>query len=275
MLAFQLSNNLKAAFTEIIETSLRAVPSEYRALKLSQEEIGYLSPEVFKHLKEFLQDEQNEFSFIHTTAQQLVFDRVTPHELSLELRIVAEHLKNQDFITGWRNEDFAYLQEDGHELFRMERSAFRCFGLHSRAIHVNGYCANGMLWLAKRSLQKHTDPGLFDNLTAGGIGADETILTCAERELWEEAGVSPELIRALNPVGNILVRRPTPKGLHHETLYTFDLPLPNEWTPSNQDGEVSEFVQISIDEASDRILSGELTLDAAIVTADFLLRHSQ
>ena len=64
------------------------------------------------------------------------------------------------------------------------------------------------------------------------------------------------------------------EGLHHETLYTFDLPMSDELIPMNQDGEVSEFINMSFNEAVDLVLTDELTPDAAAVTADFLLRMS-
>ena len=50
--------------------------------------------------------------------------------------------------------------------------------------------------------------------------------------------------------------------------------MSDDLLPMNQDGEVSEFINISFNEAVDLVLTDELTPDAAAVTADFLLRMS-
>lgn len=78
----------------------------------------------------------------------------------------------------------------------------------------------------------------------------------------------------LNPVSLLVGQRLVPpRGLHHELLFTFDLLLPPSFEPTNQDGEVSAFELIDFDEAIDRVLAEEMTPDAGVVTADFLLRH--
>jgi len=180
------------------------------------------------------------------------------------------------FITGWRHEDFAWIDENGHEYFRLERAAFRTFGFRSMATHINGYTKAGKLWLGRRSETKATDPGRLDNLAAGGIGADETPWVNARRELWEEAGVPPQISEQIEPVGRIHMRRPIPgKGFHDEQLFIYDLELADNFVPTNHDGEVSGFIEITLSEAAARILADEFTSDAAFVTADFILRNSK
>jgi 8-oxo-dGTP pyrophosphatase MutT (NUDIX family) len=116
---------------------------------------------------------------------------------------------------------------------------------------------------------------MLDNLAAGGISADETLQQCVIRELWEEAGVPLNIARLVQPIGHIHVRRIVePKGLHDESLYTYDLLLPDDFTPQNNDGEVSEFIKVPFSQAANLILEGALTPDAAAVTAEFLLRKA-
>ena len=70
------------------------------------------------------------------------------------------------------------------------------------------------------------------------------------------------------------MRRPIPgRGVHDEQLYIYDLELANNFIPTNHDGEVSGFIEISLAEAAARILADEFTGDAALVTADFILRN--
>ncbi|NCX67267.1 MAG: NUDIX hydrolase, partial [Burkholderiaceae bacterium] len=76
--------------------------------------------------------------------------------------------------------------------------------------------------------------------------------------------------------GKLLISRPhPPHGIHHESLFIFDLELPNHLIPVNHDGEVSGFIQLDLAEAAARILADEFTTDAALVTADFILRRNR
>jgi 8-oxo-dGTP pyrophosphatase MutT (NUDIX family) len=169
---------------------------------------------------------------------------------------------------------FAWVDHDNHAYFQLERSAFRTLGLRSTAIHVNGFTHSGYIWLSRRSENKFIDPGLLDNLAAGGIAADETPWVCAKRELWEEAGVPMAISEQINPVGRMHMCRPIAQlGFHDEQVYIYDLALPEQFVPTNHDGEVSGFIEISYSEAAARILADEFTVDAAFVTADFILRN--
>ena len=185
-------------------------------------------------------------------------------------------MRSAGFISGWRNEDFAWLDQNGHQFFRLERAAFRTFGFRSMATHINGFTQANTLWLGRRSETKSTDPGKLDNIAAGGITADETPWVSARRELWEEAGVPEKIAENIQPIGRIHMRRPIiGRGFHDELLFIYDLALSDHFVPTNHDGEVSGFIEISLAEAAARILADEFTSDAAFVTADFILRRNK
>jgi hypothetical protein len=71
----------------------------------------------------------------------------------------------EGFIPGWRNERYRIA-----DAFEIERAAARPFGLTTQAVHLNGIAGDRM-WLARRSPSKQIDPGMLDNLVAGGISA--------------------------------------------------------------------------------------------------------
>jgi len=200
---------------------------------------------------------------------------------SARIQAVAERLADAGLISGWRDEAYAcevpgadpsHLQ--GAELFRLERAAFRFFGLMSRGVHINARWPDGRMLCGRRSLGKATDPGALDNLAAGGLRAGEDLLDCARRELWEEAGVPPELSRHLRPGGALRSRRVEPEGLHDEILHVFELRLPAEFSPRNQDGEVSEFLALDAGELHQRLAAGEFSPDAASAIAHDLVRRA-
>jgi len=274
MTNYQLNTNSRSALREIIETSFRNVPQDLFTVQLNDQIIGYVTPTIFWAIQKFIDQEEQDINFIHCANQKIIIDAVTPNQLSIELRILAQYLREIHLLTGWRDEEFSFIDEHAHERFRVERTFFRAFGLHSRAIHINGFTSNHQLWLARRSNTKHIDPSLLDNITAGGISANETLLSCAYRELREEAGISSELSQWLNPISSIIVRRGlNDSSLHHETLYTYDRELPLSFQPQNHDHEVSDFILVNYEQALEFVLNEELTIDAGVVTADFLLRH--
>jgi 8-oxo-dGTP pyrophosphatase MutT (NUDIX family) len=275
----KLSTSTIAALEEMLQNTTRSAPHDFLPIHFlggssAGQVIGHLNPDFVPYLQESLTT--SPISYIDMSQEHLVIHNAKPLELSSSLAKMADRMHQGGFIPGWRQEDFAWIDQNGHEYFRLERAAFRTFGFRSMASHVNGYTKAGNIWLGRRSETKATDPGRLDNLAAGGIGADETPWVNARRELWEEAGVPSQIAKQIEPVGRIHMRRPIPgRGFHDEQLYIYDLELSENFIPTNHDGEVSSFIEISLSEAAARILADEYTSDAAFVTADFILRNTK
>ncbi len=274
-----LSTSTLAALEEMLQNTARSAPADFMPIYLARgfegdQLIGHLNPEFIPYLQESLKKES--IPLISIGIDRLTIQLARPKDLSTSLYQLADKMRAGGYIPGWRNEDFAWLDQNGHKYFRLERAAFRTFGFRSMATHINGYTQSGSLWLGRRSETKPTDPGRLDNIAAGGISADETPWVCAKRELWEEAGVPAQIADQVEPIGRIHMRRPIPgRGFHDEQLYIYDLELPDNFVPTNHDGEVSGFIEISLAEAAARILADEFTSDAAFVTADYILRRNK
>lgn len=178
---------------------------------------------------------------------------------------------------GWRNERFDVFDEGGKPLFALERSAFRPLGLLSQAVHINGLqqAADGTakFWIGRRSPYKAVDPNKLDNLVGGGVGAGEEIAEAMAREAWEEAGVPEDLLNGAVCVSQQQSLRQVSRGLHRETLHIFDVWLPEDFVPENQDGEVAEFTLMSAYELAEAMCGGLLMNDALLATADCFRRH--
>lgn len=197
------------------------------------------------------------------------------------LAALATRLRDAGWVRGWRDERYrCRLPQPGRDpasgpaggavFFELERAAYRFFGLTSQAVHVNGVTAAGELWCGRRALHKATDPGRLDNLAAGGLPAGEDPVMCARRELWEEAGVPMALSEPLQLQGLIRTSRVEPEGWHDEWLHVFELPLPADFMPVNQDGEVSAFECLTPEEVAQRIARQDFSADAAAVSACWL-----
>ena len=193
---------------------------------------------------------------------------------SAALQAVARRLDAAGLIADWRDEDSLLLDERGVELARCERGVFRTLGLQNRAVHVNGWRADGRLWIARRSALKRADPGKLDNLAAGGVSAGETPRRCALRELWEEAGVPLALARRVDFPGMVIRSlRETTFGLHDELVIVADLALPDGFEPAGRDGEVESFVCLEREAVEAALAAGEFTVEAALATRESLDRR--
>lgn len=191
---------------------------------------------------------------------------------------VAHALADAGLLTAWRNELYEIgVAECGFPCFDLERAAVRFFGFTARAVHLNGLVRDGdrwWMWVGRRSPSKAIDPGMYDNLMGGGVGRGIGIEQTLVKEAWEEAGIPLVLARAAVPAGTLFVRREVPDGLHVETLHMYDLELPPEFQPVNQDGEVVEFRRLTL-EAVAAELSGDApyTVDAGLVAIECLRRR--
>jgi Domain of unknown function (DUF4743) len=79
---------------------------------------------------------------------------------------------------GWRNELYPVYGEGGEVLFAMERSATPLFGVVTFGVHMTVYVPPTKfqpmrIWTPKRSEEKPTFPGMFDNSVRFSLyGAD-------------------------------------------------------------------------------------------------------
>ena len=192
---------------------------------------------------------------------------------------VHEALRAQGLIRAWRDEAFPLYGADGRQvLVRIERAAARFWGALTRGAHANGYVADAggrptHLWIATRAADKATDPGLRDNLVGGGVPLGQTPLQTLVREGWEEAGLTPELMQRAVPGRILRIDRDAAEGRMLEHVHVFDLALPADVVPVNQDGEVAAIDCLPVAEAAALAAGDAMTVDAALVTLDFLLRH--
>jgi len=269
MTAGHPSPEQRAFLIHLLAGARRPVPRDWLPLHLGELAIGVLAPQRVAPLLAVLPGCSVHGRRLVWSAQDLA-----PEQRSQQIQQAAERLRELGLIVGWRNEAYRCevpvvnpLREQGAELFRLERAAFRFFGLRSRAVHINGLSAEGGLWCGRRALSKATDPGRLDNLAAGGLPAGEAFEACAIRELGEEAGVAEALARGIVAGGAVRCTRVEAEGLHDEVVHIYKLTLPAGFQPLNRDGEVAEFLHLFADELMLRLQAGEFSDDAAAVIA--------
>lgn len=185
---------------------------------------------------------------------------------------VADTLRKADCLRGWRNELLDVTTANG-VIGRIERTACRPLGLRTRAVHLNAWTPEGKLWIARRATTKSTDPGMWDTLVGGLVGAGEDADLALLRECAEEAGLTPDDVAHRAPLRTILrMHRQLPEGYQVEDLLVADCVLATGVSPRNCDGEVSEIIMVSGAEAIEMVEAGAFTLEAALVVVEDMMR---
>jgi 8-oxo-dGTP pyrophosphatase MutT (NUDIX family) len=189
-----------------------------------------------------------------------------------------QRLHDIGLIKGWRGETYAIVDPTGMPLALIERAAARFWGTLTLGAHANAYVADATgtpthLWVARRSLTKATDPGMLDNLVGGGVPWGQTPFETLVREGWEEAGLDTALMRTATSGRLVEFERDVPEGLQHERIHIYDLAVAANVQPDNRDGEVESFRLWPVLDALALAASGQMTVDAALVTLDFALRR--
>jgi 8-oxo-dGTP pyrophosphatase MutT (NUDIX family) len=102
----------------------------------------------------------------------------------------------------------------------------------------------------------------------GMIPATDSIAQALERETWEEAGLRLDQVADLRRCGRISINRPANEqgaGYVVEHIDWYRCIVPQGVVPSNQDGEVAQFVLMDGDEVAARLQRDEFTIEAALI----------
>ena len=193
---------------------------------------------------------------------------------------VNERLRDAGFITAWRGETYAVVRQLGAQpVALIERASARFWGTLTFGAHCNAYVADTTgrpthLWIARRASHKPTDPGKLDNLVGGGVAHGQSPFDALVREGHEEAGLDALTMRRARPGRIIAIRCDVTEGFMNEQLHSYDLALADDVLPANLDGEVQAIQRMHVNDAIACAAADEMTVDAALVSLDFALRHA-
>lgn len=202
-------------------------------------------------------------------------------ERSANIESVLKEMKEKKlFITlkGWRDECYEVRTMFADQpLLKMDRSATCLFGICNYGVDINGYVNHPQkglcIWLQQRSLTKQTWPGKWDNMVAGGLSVGNSVIHTAHKEGEEEASLTADLMKNLQSAGTVSFFYESERGLFPDTEFVFDLELPLDFEPHNQDNEVEKFELVTASETVNRILSPDFKTTSCPVIIDFLVRH--
>lgn len=239
-------------------------------------QVGLISSKVLKELQRFP-------SVFAISSNSVTFtpNLDNPQARNDALEETLLKLKSEDVfpaLRGWRGECYVTrASSSGPELFKMERAGSVLFGVKSYGVHITGYVnhsSKGLcVWFQQRSKTKQTWPGMFDSFVGGGLTESYGVRETAIKEAGEEANVPEDLASNLKPVGVVSFLHESERGIQPDTEYVFDLELPEGFKPSNNDGEVEDFVLVPVKEIPDFICKENFKITSSAIALDWLIRH--
>ena len=261
------------SYLEHIENNNRFNPDLYIPFLVAEKQFGWIEKSFVKHLSRWQNVFQNNNSSIILTPELS-----TPEQRSNAIAPIVETLHKEDIIDSWVGELYAVNQQYGEEpVFLMERAAVSFFGVRGYGVHVNGLVekADGMyIWIARRTKDKPFWPGQLDQMVAGGQPAGIGRLENVIKESAEEANIPEYIASTAEFVSTIHYRGASSRGMNVDTLFNYDVYLPEDFVPENTDGEVDEFILMPLEEMAHLTdTSTEFKDNCNLVNIDLLLRR--
>lgn len=254
---------------------------EFVPFVVEEQTVGYVHNRFAHYLRRFA----DTFIFPVDTSYGLNFG----YHLALHTRLstyedrtraVGDAIKflGEELIPGVRNELYPVVSSFGTpEYFSLERAAAPYFGIKAYGVHMNGYVERDgekYLWVAKRSKVKPTFPGKLDHMVAGGqphgISCEENLV----KECKEEAGIPRSISSTATAVGAVSYTDIDGYRFKRDVLFCYDLKLPEDFIPTNEDEEVESFKLVPATQVANIIRSTDFfKANCNLVIIDFLFRH--
>ncbi len=263
------------SFLDRITECNNADLTRFRPFRIGVEQAGWVYTEFVPILRRF-----PEVFLVGDRDASLVPSLDTPDKRSKAVDAVLRKLAAEGQVKGWRDEVYpVHPVGGGKALMAMERAAVPHFGVRAYGVHMNGFVRRGdgiHMWIARRAKDKPTYPGMLDNMVAGGQPMGITYRENLIKECREEAGIPRALAERAISVGAIsyAYEGEAEGGLKPDIQFCYDLEMPADFTPSNADGEIEEFMLWPIARVAETVRdTREFKFNCNLCIVDFLVRH--
>ncbi len=200
-----------------------------------------------------------------------------PEERTKSLEIVSASLAASGQFN-IRNEPYRIVQQwEQPSLASIDRGATYFFGTRNFGVHINGFVSQGLdtgMWIARRAMDRAVSPGKLDQIVAGGLPANLTAFETVIKEGHEEAGLDEALAMRAISCGLVSYNMDVPGGVRRDTMFNYDLELPDSFVPHNEDGEVERFDLMPMEKIAEIVATtDDFKPNCNLVIIDFLIRH--
>lgn len=248
---------------------------KFRPFVIDEGRVGWVRHDMAARLAE-----HGDVFMVSDDAVRLHPGLVDPRQRADAVDAVCRDLHQRYKTPALRGERYAVSSRWGAPpLMTIDRGVVSLFGIRAYGVHVNGMVQGGdalKLWIAKRAVDKAVAPGKLDNLIAGGQPAGLGLMENLVKEAAEEADIPEALARTARPVGAISYCHEDAWGLKPDVMFCFDLDVPPELEPRNNDGEIESFRLMPVDEVMALVRdTSEFKFNVNLVITDFLIRHGR
>ena len=247
--------------------------SDYLPLVIDNKQMGWIKPGLARQLASWPEIFDLEKDSIGLNDNIQGFD-----QRSQAVDEVIHALVQKQLIKAYLDEPYPVTAGDrSAAVMTVDRSAGAYLGIRCFGQHLNGYVRknNGIyLWIARRARDRHIEPGKLDNMVAGGLPWHTSLEKNLIKECAEEAGMSTSLASHARAVGTISYLAESVNGIKPDTLYCYDIELPEDFTPACTDGEVVSFTLMPVIDVMEIIRDSEaFKPNCNLVILDFVIRH--
>ena len=201
--------------------------------------IGFIKKKNLKIIKKF-----PDFFFIGKSKVYLKKEINNFKKRTQVFNKVFNFLVKEKLISSKHREYFSVFKSvKSKPLLKVQRLLGPFFGFQFFGVHLNGYLKKNkkyFMWIGKRS-KKGNFPNDFDQVAAGGLPFNIDVKKNLIKESREEANINKKLVLKSKYQGTISYRVETNLGLSRYILYCYNLELPNDFIPKNNDGEIVDF----------------------------------
>lgn len=247
-------------------------PSGFLKFVVGDEVMGLTSPTFAENLLQWSDVFQHEDDVLRLNPALDNFDNRTE-----AVAPIMEKLHQDGVIDTWVDEPYAVSHRfDEQPRMAVERAAASFLGIRSYGIHINGLVqkAEGIhIWIAVRARDKRLWPGKLDQMVAGGQGIGIGLMENVIKESAEEANIPEDIASKAVEKSAIHYAAKSSRGIRLDTLFNYDLWLPEDFVPENTDGEVDEFILMPLEEmAQITDTSEDFKSNCNLVNVDLLIR---
>ncbi len=245
--------------------------SEYLDFMIGDEIMGLTRPQFAQQLIRW----ENVFQLKNN---QLLLnpDLINFEQRTQAVAPIMEQLHQEGIIPGWVDELYAVSHcFDEPPRMAVERATASFLGIRGYGVHINGLVqkSDGIYnWVAVRSRDRGFCPGQLDQMVAGGQGIGISLMENVIKESKEEANIDKDIASQAKQRSTLSYCSASSHGLSMNTLFNYDLWLPEDFTPVNTDGEVDEFILMPLAKMAEIIDSSEkFKSNCNLVNIDLLI----
>ena len=246
--------------------------TDYLDFIIADEVMGLTNPEFAEHLLRWPE-------VFSRNEQQLLLNPAldTFESRTAAVAEITQQLHQEGVIDTWVDELYAvsHFYEDTPKM-AVERAAASYLGIRNYGIHINGLVKTDdgiCTWIGIRAKDKPFWPGKLDQMVAGGQGYGIGLMENVIKESAEEADIPEELSSQALARGAIHYCTQSSRGIRIDSLFNYDLWLPEDFTPENTDGEVDGFILMPLEEMAKIIdTTDKFKSNCNLVNIDLLIR---